>query len=71
VTTLHHLVVDVELTLVTEDFNHFQDTSGRPLSRDEARRELLKALEAGIKFLPVGDCPSFSPQLGCPGHPVQ
>lgn len=66
-----HLVVDVALALEAGDLSHFQNTAGRPLSRDEARAELEKALAAGINFLPVGDCPTFDPKTGCPGHEVQ
>ena len=35
----------------------------------EARDRLLDQLQAGRRYLPVGEaCPGFSFESGCPGH---
>jgi hypothetical protein len=48
-----------------------QDTAqGRTLDREEARLALIDMLADGVKYIPVGDCPTFDPATGCPGHVV-
>jgi hypothetical protein len=48
----------------------FKHEDGRSLSYEESREVLLDKLEEGFKFLPIGECPSFDPKKGCPGHEV-
>lgn len=42
---------------------------GTPLSGAEAREHLTECLENGWRVFPVGNCPEFDHQNGCPGHP--
>lgn len=67
--TSHHLRADVEGMLRNRSFGGLQHDDGRAMSRDEARRELERLRDAGVKFIPCGtDCASFSSDTGCPGH---
>jgi hypothetical protein len=44
------------------------DEKGKYLSADGAREALLDQLALGREVLPLGECPGFDFQSGCPGH---
>jgi protein gp37 len=68
--TRHHLKLDIEGAVRNRSFDGFTDPeTGRDLTRAEAEAALRQELQAGKRFLLVGDsCEGFSEQSGCPGH---
>lgn len=68
--TRHHLQGDVVGMLRNRSFSGLQHSDGREMSRDDARRELERLRDSGVKFIPVGDCDGFDPNSGCPSHRV-
>lgn len=70
--TLYHVELSIEGALKKSDeeldgLMNYED--GTPLTGAEARQELLKCKEKGWRLFPVGECPEFDHQTGCPGHP--
>lgn len=43
--------------------------TGKPLSRAEAKVELERLRDSGVKVIPATSCDSFDDQQGCLGHP--
>ena len=68
--TNRHVRLDIRGALRNRAFDGLTSDAGEPLSRSEAERGLRSHLERGDRFLPVGDCPEFDTQTGCPGHPL-
>lgn len=70
--TIRHMKLDIRGYLMNHGERDmvglFKHDDGRPMNGYEAKAELLEELAKGKKFLPVGDCPGFDPQTGCPGH---
>ena len=69
-----HVCLDIQgmlmnYTLKRDYIGLFKHDDGRPMSADDAKRELLRQLSLGRKVLPFGDCDNFSYEDGCQGHP--
>lgn len=66
-----HLGIDVNGALKNKSFDFFTDSNtGRKLSRGEAEIELKNYRNQGIRVIPMGDCPDWDTQEGCPGHRI-
>jgi hypothetical protein len=68
--TTYHLCVSVSGTLKNRSYRGMlTDETGRTLSDTEAKRELERLRDAGVKVI-KGDpsCDNFSDQTGCLGH---
>lgn len=63
-----HMRLDIKGAIMRKAFDGFQYPDGRPMSRRVAETHLKYELAMGKKYLPVGNCPDFDPQTGCPGH---
>lgn len=73
-TTRHHMRLDVEGCLLRwhrGSHHGMTHDDGRPMTNLEAKAELLRLFGQGVKYLPIGDCDTFDPEKGCPGHPVE
>jgi len=70
-----HVSLDIEGALANWPRRQFKgmlrDENGLLLSPDEARRELLRLLGSGVKFIPVGKCDNFDTNVGCLGHSAE
>lgn len=68
--TLWHMHWDIEgaLRWSDEDLAGMMYSEGKTQTGAEARQELLRGLAKGWKVFPVGKCPTFCYQNGCPGH---
>lgn len=44
---------------------------GKLLNADEAKDFFIDCIAKGWKYLPFGECDSFSYETGCPGHEVK
>jgi hypothetical protein len=44
------------------------DDKGRVLTADEVKAEFLSHVAEGHKVIPMGPCPTWDYQTGCPGH---
>lgn len=63
-----HMSVSVDGAIRNRAFNMFNDDDGRPVSARAGEEFLRKAQSDGVKLLPMGDCPTFDSENGCPGH---
>lgn len=69
----YHLCLDVRGFLMRHTrkrdyLGMFRTDDGRPMSADEAKRELLNELAKGHKVIPTCACDNFDYQHGCLGH---
>lgn len=74
----YHLGLDIRGAIQNGEFRHgllgmFRDAETlEPLTADEILAMLLDHVAAGHRLLPccsAEECPDFSFQTGCPGHP--
>lgn len=63
-----HLRADVQGMLRNKVFCGLTDESGIELGPAQAEERLRVLLASGVQFLRVGECDSFDPASGCPGH---
>lgn len=68
-----HVCVDIRGLLKNTQFpagyrNLLIDNDGETLNPEAARDYLMDCLAKGWKVLPMGECPGFSYETGCPGH---
>lgn len=72
--TTYHMCIDVRGFLLhakpREYKGLFRDDSGRVLSPEEAKAQLLDELALGHEKIPCGPCEGFDYVKGCPGHVV-
>ncbi|MEM5371323.1 hypothetical protein V4C53_35560 [Paraburkholderia azotifigens] len=71
-----HMCLDVRGALTNwkkKDFaGMFKHESGRTMTPDEAKAQLLDELSKGHNFIPYGTCDNFDhKEHGCMGHPVE
>lgn len=69
--TLWHLEVDIAGALLKSDEDLdgvFESSFGVPLTGPGVREYLEECQAKGWKVFPVGNCPTFCYQDGCPGH---
>lgn len=67
-----HIHLDIEGAIRNGSCKGFTDEHGHPVRPAVARDMLRLKLARGEKYLLVGktsECPNFSPETGCPGHP--
>lgn len=72
---LFHLALDVRQFLLSarqEDYERtFVGATGEAMPWQTSQQLLLRELELGHRFLPVGTaCDSFDHRTGCAGHPL-
>lgn len=74
-TTTHHMSLCIAGALrsfTRDDWESlFTDGAGNAVPADVARAQMQQRLDAGEALFPLGVCEGFSPQTGCPGHPVE
>ncbi len=46
----------------------FKHDDGRAMTAREAKEALMDEIAQGHRVIPIGDCPDFDFQTGCPGH---
>lgn len=65
--THQHLRLDIAGALQNKQFRGFME-DGKPMPESAVKLELERRFAAGEKYFPMGDCPEFSTDTGCPGH---
>jgi protein gp37 len=65
-----HVKLDIAGAIKNKSFAGFSDDQGKFLTRQQAEAELMAMQAKGIKYMSMGDCQGFDPQVGCPGHTV-
>lgn len=65
--THQHLRLDIAGALQNKHFRGFME-DGKPMPESAVKLELERRFAAGEKYFPMGDCPEFSTETGCPGH---
>jgi hypothetical protein len=68
-----HMALNIDGALQHGKLNYFTE-NGQPVRPAVARDILKLKLARGEKLMLMGDpkeCPDFSPETGCPGHPCE
>ena len=63
-----HMCLDIRGALNNGMTAGFMHDDGSPMTKQEGRDALYDELAKGRRLIPLGDCPTFDYQTGCPGH---
>lgn len=66
--TTIHVSLCIEGAIRRKEFSDFLHDDGIRMKPKEAEEELWRLFRSGVRYLPIGNCPTFDPVHGCPGH---